>query len=118
MEIKFSPQSDDDNYNNTTTDYQEPSDTFNSVVVDDQNNGGFSDNSYQDPYSAPQQDRYSGQYVPNQQNFNTSGQTNPQYNQPYGNSQYGNQQYQPACRPPSARLCGRSTSQGCRRDAP
>ena len=94
MEIKFSPQSDDDNYNNTTTDYQEPSDPFNSVVVDDQNNGGFSDDSYQDPYSAPQQDRYSGQYVPNQQNFNTSGQTNPQYNQPYGNSQYGNQQYQ------------------------
>ena len=36
--------------------------------------------------------RYSGQYVPNQQNFNTSGQTNPQYNQPYGNQQYGNQQ--------------------------
>lgn len=94
MEIKFSPQSDDDNYNNTTTDYKEPSDTFNSVVVDDQNNGGFSDDSYQSPYSAPQQDRYSGQYVPNQQNFNTSGQTNPQYNQPYGNSQYGNQQYQ------------------------
>lgn len=94
MEIKFSPQSDDDNYNNTTTDYKEPSDPFNSVVVDDQNNGGFSDDSYQSPYSAPQQDRYSGQYVPNQQNFNTSGQTNPQYNQPYGNSQYGNQQYQ------------------------
>ena len=96
MEIKFSPQSDDDNYNNTTTDYQEPSDTFNSVVVDDRNNGGFSDDSYQDSYSAPQQDRYSGQYVPNQQNFNTSGQTNPQYNQQYGNQQfnqpYGNQQ--------------------------
>lgn len=92
MEIKFSPQSDDDNYNHTTTDYQEPSDTFNSVVVDDRNNGGFSDDSYQDSYSAPQQDRYSGQYVPNQQNFNTSGQTNPQYNQPYGNQQYGNQQ--------------------------
>ena len=92
MEIKFSPQSNDDNYNHTTTDYQEPSDTFNSVVVDDQNNGGFSDDSYQNPYSAPQQDRYSGQYVPNQQNFNTSGQTNPQYNQPYGNQQYGNQQ--------------------------
>lgn len=92
MEIKFSPQSNDDNYNHTTTDYQEPSDTFNSVVVDDRNNGGFSDDSYQDSYSAPQQDRYSGQYVPNQQNFNTSGQTNPQYNQPYGNQQYGNQQ--------------------------
>lgn len=98
MEIKFSPQSDDDNYNNTTTDYQEPSDTFNSVVVDDRNNGGFSDDSYQSPYSAPQQDRYSGQYVPNQQDFSTSGQTNPQYNQPYSNpqynQQYGNQQYQ------------------------
>ena len=98
MEIKFSPQSDDDNYNNTTTDYQESSDTFNSVVVDDQNNGGFSDDSYQSPYSAPQQDRYSGQYVPNQQDFSTSGQTNPQYNQPYSNpqynQQYGNQQYQ------------------------
>ena len=93
MEIKFSPQSNDDNYNHTTTDYQEPSDTFNSVVVDDRNNGGFSDDSYQDSYSAPQQDRYSGQYVPNQQNFNTSGQTNPQYNQPYGNQQYGNQQF-------------------------
>ena len=98
MEIKFSPQSNDDNYNHTTTDYQEPSDTFNSVVVDDRNNGGFSDDSYQDSYSAPQQDRYSGQYVPNQQNFNTSGQTNPQYNQPYGNQQYqqpygNNQQY-------------------------
>lgn len=92
MEIKFSPQSNDDNYNHTTTDYQEPSDSFNSVVVDDRNNGGFSDDSYQDSYSAPQQDRYSGQYVPNQQNFNTSGQTNPQYNQPYGNQQYGNQQ--------------------------
>lgn len=96
MEIKFSPQSEDDNYNNTSTSYQEPSDTFNSVVVDDQHNGGFSDDSYQDPYSAPQ-NGYSGQYVPNQQNFNTSGQTTPQYNQPYGNQQYqqpyGNPQY-------------------------